>query len=451
MSKLSELLNPVPRSNLPTPAHHVRTPSADDGDDSSIVQQSVYVQATPGMHLNSPLDALAAVATSSAPFTSPSQEAGTSFRSSEPHHRNYANPLSRPSSSHFSPPLPSGPQFSPGLEQYHHTSHRDSGPRKLSEIADTTSRELPPLRRSLAEESSSPTMPLLGGQSIDESHKWQDSGDRVEVPAAQMHHSDSIQEPDYVRNAPMTSQIRQPSYSPHPTPPPKNNLKTEILQPEVKTELVEEAPEPVEMTSLHKQEKDTPGKPTAESNLTGVELATSKNISDLRYEESFRASSIATEDSTRTPSVNSKSAPSKKRAAPKSKKGTASAIRPAPKKRKLDSQSVDGTPSLQHSRTPTSSRASKTPAPRNRKVESMTPSRSSSIANFDDTNEGEEDEDMEDDAELFCICRKPDDHTWMIGCDAGCDDWFHGRCVNMNERDGNLVDKYICTCHERSL
>ena len=49
-----------------------------------------------------------------------------------------------------------------------------------------------------------------------------------------------------------------------------------------------------------------------------------------------------------------------------------------------------------------------------------------------------------DENELFCICRGPDDHTWMIACDGGCDDWFHGRCVGMDEKDGKLIEKYIC-------
>jgi hypothetical protein len=46
--------------------------------------------------------------------------------------------------------------------------------------------------------------------------------------------------------------------------------------------------------------------------------------------------------------------------------------------------------------------------------------------------------------EVFCICRKGDNHTWMIGCDGGCEDWFHGKCVNIEERDGDLIDKYLC-------
>jgi COMPASS component SPP1 len=46
--------------------------------------------------------------------------------------------------------------------------------------------------------------------------------------------------------------------------------------------------------------------------------------------------------------------------------------------------------------------------------------------------------------ELYCICRRPDSHTWMIGCDGGCEDWFHGACVNIKQDDGDLIDKYIC-------
>jgi hypothetical protein len=28
-----------------------------------------------------------------------------------------------------------------------------------------------------------------------------------------------------------------------------------------------------------------------------------------------------------------------------------------------------------------------------------------------------------------------------------CDEWFHGRCVNVSERDGAMIDVYVCpTC-----
>ena len=145
---------------------------------------------------------------------------------------------------------------------------------------------------------------------------------------------------------------------------------------------------------------------------------------------------------------------SKKRPAPKTekkieKKGIASAIKkPTAKKRKLDADSIDGTPFSQRSGTPTSSRASKTPVPRNRTQSSATPLHSSPAPGSKEAEEN--DDDIDDDSELFCICRKPDDHTWMIGCDGGCEDWFHGRCVKMNERDGNLIDKYICELRKRT-
>ena len=140
---------------------------------------------------------------------------------------------------------------------------------------------------------------------------------------------------------------------------------------------------------------------------------------------------------------------SKKRPAPKTdkKRGTATTIRkPAAKKRKIENDSLSATPFSQRSGTPSSSRASKTPVPRNRKQSSTTPAQSSPPPSAREI-ETLDDEEVDDDAELFCICRKPDDHTWMIGCDGGCEDWFHGRCVGINERDGNLIDKYICMAH----
>jgi len=38
----------------------------------------------------------------------------------------------------------------------------------------------------------------------------------------------------------------------------------------------------------------------------------------------------------------------------------------------------------------------------------------------------------------------------MIGCDGGCNDWFHGACVNVSQADGeNLIERYICPNCER--
>jgi COMPASS component SPP1 len=118
---------------------------------------------------------------------------------------------------------------------------------------------------------------------------------------------------------------------------------------------------------------------------------------------------------------------SRKRAPPKSvaarKKGTAR--KPAAKKQKLDGKA----------------------AVKQRKLsKSNTPATESSPAR-DDASSAEDDEyasDGSDPNAIFCICRKGDNHTWMIACDGGCEDWFHGKCVNVKQEDEVLIDKYIC-------
>lgn len=175
---------------------------------------------------------------------------------------------------------------------------------------------------------------------------------------------------------------------------------------------------------------------------TAMETVPSQAITGLKNDVKYQPSQRASEASTRSPSANPKTPQSRKRPAPKpksGKKGTASAVQRSAKRRKIDGSS-DGTLSVQRSGTPASSRASKTPAPKNRKQQSVTPDRSSSPIDPEE-DDGEEDED----AALFCVCRKPDDHTVMIACDGPCQDWFHGRCVGIDEKDGNLIDKYICT------
>ncbi|KAI3341047.1 hypothetical protein F4824DRAFT_486912 [Ustulina deusta] len=57
-------------------------------------------------------------------------------------------------------------------------------------------------------------------------------------------------------------------------------------------------------------------------------------------------------------------------------------------------------------------------------------------------NEGSSDE--ETDNGPYCLCRGPDDHRWMISCDA-CEDWFHGECVDLSKEIGEkLVERFVC-------
>ncbi|KAI8072901.1 hypothetical protein BC940DRAFT_291894 [Gongronella butleri] len=45
---------------------------------------------------------------------------------------------------------------------------------------------------------------------------------------------------------------------------------------------------------------------------------------------------------------------------------------------------------------------------------------------------------------LYCICRKPYEASqFMIACDR-CDQWFHGACIGINEKDGEFIDLYFC-------
>lgn len=172
------------------------------------------------------------------------------------------------------------------------------------------------------------------------------------------------------------------------------------------------------------------------------EHLTPKKIADLKLNSLSRRAS-SSERSSPAPSVND--APSGKKPPPK-KKGTATK-KPPPKKTKLNdsnSSAVNGrrsdTPASGHTGKTTGMRKqgsvsiSGSPAPESKKKGSK-----SRPAEDDD-----EDQDFSDPDQVFCICRKPDNHTWMIGCDGDCEDWFHGKCVNIHPRDADLIDKYIC-------
>lgn len=45
--------------------------------------------------------------------------------------------------------------------------------------------------------------------------------------------------------------------------------------------------------------------------------------------------------------------------------------------------------------------------------------------------------------ELYCICRKPDNGTLMISCD-GCEEWFHTKCMKIENQHLSLLDKFYC-------
>jgi len=73
-------------------------------------------------------------------------------------------------------------------------------------------------------------------------------------------------------------------------------------------------------------------------------------------------------------------------------------------------------------------------------------------------------EDNNEESNVYCIkrledtenpayqyCNGQDDGSFMICCDK-CENWYHGICVNIKERESNKMDKYICIpCEQKGL
>jgi COMPASS component SPP1 len=179
-------------------------------------------------------------------------------------------------------------------------------------------------------------------------------------------------------------------------------------------------------------------------------------ISSLKHEHSSRTQSPLRESSVPVPSTEmpiSTAPPAPPKRSHK-KKGVAAAA--------VSKRSAVATPAKRSHKkkvvaSSTATPAQSSPAPRSiRDVSS--PARSSPDADgngdqhFSGDDGEEEDGGVISDTDLYCICRKPDTGTFMIGCDGGCDDWFHGKCVNIIESWKSLIDKYICPfCTEKGI
>lgn len=167
---------------------------------------------------------------------------------------------------------------------------------------------------------------------------------------------------------------------------------------------------------------------------------TSKKLANLKQGLTSRASS----SDRSSPATSVKPAATKKTGTSTTKKGTGK--KPTAKKRKMndpDADSLDGrrsnTPVSRTDKIPGKKQGTDSiagsPAPEEKK-KPKPKKRGKGPAAADD-------EDY-DENEVFCICRRPDNHTWMIGCDGDCEDWYHGKCVNIDPRDAELIDRYIC-------
>ena len=315
-----------------------------------------------------------------------------------------------------SPPIEQPQANSPTLDHYHHGSNSPQEQKRRQSLLTSPAPVLAPIQslssalQDHTEESQNSTPATPIGHDV--SQVVAGSGDSGK---------DSTQdrEPDFICDEPHTLQVREP-------------------EPMVKDE---PSGTPREATPAQAVERQ--GSAAAD----GIDVDTLKAIEAAKANElGLRAKRTASVAESVTSHSESKTGlvPSKKRPAPSSssmvkKKGTAKTTKPSNKKRRIEE---DGTKA--RSVTPTSrpgiSRGGK------KGSQAGTPALQSSPGP-EDTADGHGDDDDGDSSEdhnLYCICKKPDNHKWMIGCDGGCDDWFHGDCVNMKQADEGLVDKFIC-------
>ena len=244
----------------------------------------------------------------------------------------------------------------------------------------------------------------------------------------------SVSTTEQTEMAPALSKIRQSSPEPQRPLSAIDIPNAQSQQVEVKAELVDNA---LDTSHLETLQKEGTGILSAQP-TKALETQTPKSFTDIKSDANHTPSPMTVDNSTAASTLKPQPTKTKKRAAPSSsKKGTASTVKRAAKKPKIDNESIDGTPPGQRTGTPATSRTSMTPAPKQRKQGSVTPARSSSVAN------GAEESD-DDDGEVYCICRKPDDHTIMIGCDGPCEDWYHMRCVDMDTAKSKLIHKWYC-------
>ena len=65
------------------------------------------------------------------------------------------------------------------------------------------------------------------------------------------------------------------------------------------------------------------------------------------------------------------------------------------------------------------------------------------IVNFQRQSDANTDQDVED-SKIYCFYKKTWDHQFMIQCDV-CQEWYHGKCVDVTQTDALNIDKYKCS------
>ncbi|KAI4725398.1 hypothetical protein E4T49_06877 [Aureobasidium sp. EXF-10728] len=246
-----------------------------------------------------------------------------------------------------------------------------------------------------------------------------------------------------------------------PAPSPSNQVKVSTQDDTIGHDSSHLLQEPdassLDSTAAVQQMSDNrePSYTRQEPTTTQIRQPENSTITSLKHEHSSRTQSPLRESSVPVPSTEMTAAiapPAPPKRSHK-KKGVASAA--------VTKRSAAALAKRSHKKkvvgSSTATPAQSSPAPRSVRTASS-PARSSPDVDGNGDqhfsgDEGEEDEGgVISDTDLYCLCRKPDTGTFMIGCDGGCDDWFHGKCVNISEKWRSLIDKYICPfCTEKGL
>ncbi|KAK3113817.1 COMPASS (complex proteins associated with Set1p) component [Teratosphaeriaceae sp. CCFEE 6253] len=332
------------------------------------------------------------------------------------------------------PPTPTTrPPSSPTLEQYHVAS-RSPEQRKQSMVSppQQPGPTLPPLQgftsASKAEQTRRPSATLTPAVSPEESQRaWAHvppSG--VEGVTADAGHAPVATQSGPAATVSSERAVELAGRLDGTSPPPR--VKQELATPA--------ASSPVDARRPSMQYTEMTGQ-------------TTRAITALKQEHSVTMQSPLRESSVPMPSTEMPApdtAPSRKRPAPsKTKKGTATLSKKAPpsKKRRVDPKR-SSTPASRASKVPTLGTSTNTPATSSPARSPTATSSRDSPAYASASDDAADASDREADGDVYCVCRKPDNGTFMIGCDGSCEDWFHGKCVEIAERDKNLIDRYLC-------
>lgn len=455
---LSSLLNPEPAKVHSSPEEHRNDTLPPMNLTQSPTQEQAkappHVAPSPQQPYNYPpataqeaAQALASLSASSAP--PPTHYYGFSAP-------DYAQAEHRRSSGHRSssmaielPPPSAGPRkmstHSPTLEQYH-VSSRSPEQRRPSMISPAQPGfTLPPMQGFEPTQQEQTRRASVAQSPVQRYGDAQAAASHAHPPAADA--SNSLQtalshESGPVRVEPDTARMRQP------TPP----VVTLPSAPSMAAQMdgAPSSPAAIKEESMPTPRASSPIDARRPS-VVDMDGHTPKAVASLKNEHSMRTQSPLRESSVPVPSTEmqapEQATASRKRPAPsKGKKGTATATKRAPpsKKRKLEVKRSE-TPSSRSAKPSAFKTGSSKGTPAN---SSPAPSNRSHSAELNDEpysgDEGADDDERDADDDVYCICRKPDNGTFMIGCDGTCDDWFHGKCVGIEERDKNLIDKYLC-------